>query len=40
MVSEEVLVLSSQYTEIFNGNSVTRDVDMAMYLVKEPLDVP
>ena len=29
--SEEGLVLSSQYTEIINGNSVTRHVDMVMY---------
>ena len=29
--SNEVLVLPSQYTEIFNGNSTTRDVRMAIY---------
>ena len=29
--SNEVLVLSSQYTEIFNGDSMTRDVRVVIY---------
>ena len=29
--SEEIFVLPCQYTEIFNGNSVTRDVNVVMY---------
>ena len=37
--SEEVLVLPCQYTEIFNRDSVTWDVNVVIVLVRGPSDV-